>query len=318
MKSIGLICLGEPLIAFIPQVRTSFRRSTSVERFTVGAEVNVAVAAARMGCPSSIVGFVGDDLGAEAIYDDLAREGVSTEYLVRRPGAFTGAIIREVGPAGTARVSYLRSGSAGSQVDPKSLSKIDFSHFSFAHVSGVTPALSPSAREAAHSFIQEAKREGLQTSFDLNYRSRLWPASEAASVLRGFASEVDFVFGGVDEYALAFHTQDPINAAIELTKGSAQMVVLTSGAKRVTLVINGETESIDVGAVPVVDAVGAGDALVGVTLAGLAQGTPAIEALTQGIFAGGSVVSSLGDWNGLPWLSDMRDAPHMETGEVDR
>jgi 2-dehydro-3-deoxygluconokinase len=47
------------------------------------------------------------------------------------------------------------------------------------HVSGITPALSPSAAEATREALQAARAAGLQISIDLNYRAKLWSQAEA-------------------------------------------------------------------------------------------------------------------------------------------
>src|SRR5262249_2384839 len=47
------------------------------------------------------------------------------------------------------------------------------------HVTGITPALSPSATATTREALQAARAAGLGTSIDLNYRGKLWSQEEA-------------------------------------------------------------------------------------------------------------------------------------------
>jgi 2-dehydro-3-deoxygluconokinase len=47
------------------------------------------------------------------------------------------------------------------------------------HVTGITPALSPTAAETTREALTAARKAGLSTSIDLNYRVKLWSPAEA-------------------------------------------------------------------------------------------------------------------------------------------
>jgi 2-dehydro-3-deoxygluconokinase len=74
------------------------------------------------------------------------------------------------------------------------------------HLSGITPALTPSVAGAALAAAREAKRRGLRISFDGNYRPSLWAASgresEARTVLRGLVELADVFFGNHRDISL--------------------------------------------------------------------------------------------------------------------
>ncbi|NIS32295.1 MAG: sugar kinase, partial [Actinobacteria bacterium] len=57
-----------------------------------------------------------------------------------------------------------------------------------AYVSGITPALSPSCRDATEHFMASARSAGATVVFDINYRSKLWDPERAAAVLAALAS----------------------------------------------------------------------------------------------------------------------------------
>ena len=194
-----LVVLGEALVGLVQEGHGVVRRSETLRRFTVGAEVNVAVAASRLGHRVSWIGRVGEDLSGEAILDDLRLEGVFIDHVHRDTSAPTGLLLREKPPLGATRVSYVRKGSAGSLLSDEDIDEKFVALHKMAHVSGVTPALGPSAHRAADTFLRVALDAGLTTVFDLNYRSKLWSADDAAPALAELANKADIVIGGAAE-----------------------------------------------------------------------------------------------------------------------
>lgn len=70
------------------------------------------------------------------------------------------------------------------------------------HLTGITPALSATARTAADRAVQLARRSGALVCLDVNFRSRLWTAEEAASVLSEWMPFVDILIASEDELPL--------------------------------------------------------------------------------------------------------------------
>lgn len=292
-----VLTLGEALAVFVAEDALPLRRAERVHRVTAGAEVNVAVAASRLGLRACFVGRIGQDLAGEAVLDDLRREDLDVDHVVADPSAPTGVIVREASPS-SARVNYLRSGSAGSRLGPEDLPLDAIGGARLVHVSGVTAALSSSSRAAARDALAHAHDCGVLTSFDLNYRSRLWSADEAIPVLRELSIGRDLLVGGVDEMNMTFGTSDPV-VVREMT--ASRLVVVSHGGEPVIVADQSGVWQLDVPQVEVEDVVGAGDALVGGTAAGLLAGLTPERAVRQGVLCGSAVVQRLGDWTGLPW-----------------
>jgi 2-dehydro-3-deoxygluconokinase len=89
---------------------------------------------------------------------------------------------------------------------------------SWLHISGITPAVSEAAADAALRAIQSAHRRGTSVSFDCNFRSRLWGARapEAPPVLRRLCGEAHLLFG--DERDIAFMLGVKLDGASTLEK----------------------------------------------------------------------------------------------------
>jgi 2-dehydro-3-deoxygluconokinase len=72
------------------------------------------------------------------------------------------------------------------------------------HVSGITPAVSPAAAQAALDAMSRARDAGVKVSFDCNYRARLWAgrANEASGVLNRLCAQADLIYGDDRDIAL--------------------------------------------------------------------------------------------------------------------
>ncbi len=292
-----LVVLGEAMVSLIPENRESVRRSRHLRRFTGGTEVNVAVAASRLGHQVTWIGRVGDDLAGQAILDDLRHEGVLLDQVTTDPGAHTGMLLREAVPLGPAKVSYARKHSAGSRVCADDIDPSVIAQHRMAHVSGVTPALSPEANEAAIFFLTTAREHGLKTVFDLNYRAQLWSLEKAAAAFLRLSQLADIIPGGSEEWKLTYGTDDLLRIPLP----PETTLVKTAGKEAVEARVGGKIVRAEAFPTAVVDVVGAGDGFTGGLLAAVLAGASWPEALRQGAFCGARVVSGLGDWSNLPW-----------------
>ncbi|MFH8747383.1 hypothetical protein ACH4GK_09095 [Streptomyces rimosus] len=115
----------------------------------------------------------------------LRAEGVDVSAASSELDAPTGLILFEPRLPDVTRVHYYRAGSAGSRLTPGVLDR------AFAtttprvlHLTGITPALSPTARAASAHALHLARERGTPVCLDVNHRSRLWTADQASAVLR--------------------------------------------------------------------------------------------------------------------------------------
>jgi len=177
-----------------------------------------------------------------------------------------------VDPSDHARqVTYLRRGSAGSRLEPAdALAALD-SGVQWVHLSGITPALSESAREAWVVLAREARTRSVRVCLDVNFRPALWSRHEAADALASVRGLVNLLVASDDEVDLI---DDPGIPVVVVKRGSAGATLITP------------EESIDVPAaeVPVVDVIGAGDALCAGLLSGLMDLLTPVDALRRGVW----------------------------------
>lgn len=197
-------------------------------------------------------------------------------------------------------VNYFRAGSAGSRLTASDLPEGLIRSAGYLHVSGITPGLSRSARDAVARAVAMAHEAGAQVSLDVNYRAMLWSVTEAGEVLRAMLDEVDVVFGGEEELCMLVPGTDVNSAVTALLDGHPSTVVCTRGAQGATAF--DDAGRIDIRAVPVTsaDPVGAGDAFVAGFLSAQVDGLGTPEALARAAECGAFAASVRGDWEGLP------------------
>lgn len=167
-----------------------------------GAESNVAIGLARLGHSVRWVGRLGaDEVGALATRE-LTAEGIVLDRVVIDPTRPTGIMLVEKRIAEISRVAYYRAGSAAAALTETDLRGSFDASTRVLHISGITPALSPSAAEATLWAARTARELGVTVSLDINYRSALWPRADAEPVLRGLVQYAHIVFASDDELSL--------------------------------------------------------------------------------------------------------------------
>jgi len=265
-----------------------------------GAESNVAIGLARLGTDVAWCGRVGDDALGVLVQREIRAEGVHTHVRVD-PDASTGLMIKERRTPATQKVAYYRAGSAGSRLTPEDVPAGLVEDAALLHVSGITAALSPSARATLLDAVARARSSGVPVSFDVNHRASLWSATEAAAFSRDLLEEVDLVFAGEDEAALVVGpTGGADEAAAELAALGPREVVIKRGPDGALSLVDGELHATPAVPVDVVDTVGAGDAFVAGYLAERVAGHPPAARLALAVTTGSFVCLTVGDWEGLP------------------
>jgi 2-dehydro-3-deoxygluconokinase len=270
-----------------------------------GSESNVAIGLQRLGTTAYWCGRVGDDALGRLVTREIRAEGVAVQATVDG-GAATGLMIKERRTASLQNVIYYRSGSAGSRITPDDVPAHLIRAAALLHISGITPALSQSGAATVQYAIDAAKAAGVPISLDLNYRRALWPVEEAALAYQRLIPQVDIVFAGDDEAAIAVGAcSGPAELAGRLSTMGPAQAVIKLGADGAFAIIDGQHYSQAAVAVAALDTVGAGDAFVAGYLAEFVAGEAPETRLATAAKTGAFACLVAGDWEGAPRRSEL-------------
>ncbi|MES2631963.1 MAG: sugar kinase [Pseudomonadota bacterium] len=266
---------------------------------------NAVIAAARAGARTTYITRLGQDSFGDALMDLWIREGVDTQGVERDANAPTGIYFVTHGPTGH-QFSYLRAGSAASRMTPPWLPRTLVRSAKILHVSGISLAISASARETVLDAMQEARNAQTLVSLDSNLRLKLWSIEDARTVLTRAIGLSDIFLPSIDDVSALSGLEDP-DAIVDWSHAlGARQVALKLGGDG-ALVSDGTTRILVPGhRVTLVDATGAGDCFCGNLLARLARGDTIFDAARYANAAAALSVQGFGAVAPLPHPAQVR------------
>lgn len=268
-----------------------------------GDALNVAAAAAAAGARVGLVTVVSDDDLGEAVLHKVSDLGISTELIITRSGQ-QGVYFVHSDPSGNREFSYVRSGSVGSTLSTADLDLDMLRAAGVVIASGITCAISSSARSAVVTAADASRR----FIFDPNFRPRLTTKASARATLAELAPKSWGVTPShPGETTALLEVDSPEMAAKVLTDRGVQNAAVTCGAEGVHLRHSGDEVWINsIPAPDVVDQTGAGDSFVGTLGARLALGDSFEDAAVLGTAAASLVVGGRGGTGLVPDLNTTR------------
>jgi 2-dehydro-3-deoxygluconokinase len=299
-----VVTLGETMALVAAPDIGLLRHASTLRLSCGGAESNLAIGVARLGHSATWIGRVGDDEFGVMIRRMLGAEGVASRVLVDQT-APTGLMVKYRRTGTVTHVVYYRKGSAGSRLDASDIDVNLIQQARVLHLTGITPALSPSTRIAMEYAIEVARSAGVLVSLDVNYRSKLWSPAEAGAVLVGLVRQADIVFATEPEARLVVDGTSPDELGAGLAALGPAEVVIKRGALGAFGIAHGDSLFVQPYQVTEVDPVGAGDAFAAGYLCALLDGAQLDRRLDTGALAGAFAVTVPGDWEGLPFPADL-------------
>lgn len=205
-----LVTFGEVMLRLAPEEFLRLRQVVPgrLEATFGGGELNVAVSVAMQGGRAAFLTAVPDNVITDALLQELGKLGVETDLVQRSQLGRFGIYFVETGAnqrGGT--VTYDRDGSsiALTPASAYDWSRV-FSEADWFHITGITPAISEAAAQAALASVRAAKVRGLSVSCDLNFRKKLWrwrPGVSAVELarqtMRELMSHVDLVIANEED-----------------------------------------------------------------------------------------------------------------------
>ena len=296
-----VLTLGETMVLFSPDEPGPAKHQQTFKKSLGGAESNVAIALTRLGNDVTWYSKLGADPHGDYINSFVRSEGVDTTTVEFTEDASTGIMFKERRALRETSVYYYRHGSAASTMTPAELPNDAIETANYLHLTGITPALSDSCREATLAAIERARGADVTVSFDPNIRHKLWESEEEMRrTLLTLVEKSDIVLPGIEEGRTLFETDTPDEIAAACRDRGAATVVVKLGAEG-ALVDDGEATRVPGYEVEhVVDPIGAGDGFAAGFLDGRLRGLDAVEATKRANAVGAFATTVTGDVEGLP------------------
>ena len=301
-----VLTVGETMALLDP---TTDGRIVSGMEFSLrlaGAESNFAIALRRLGVAVTWVSRLGADALGDVVSRALVSEGLDLNY-VRRDDAPTGLFLKWRS-RGRSSVLYYRKGSAASHLEPGDVPDDALNGAALVHLTGITLALSESARKTVVDVARRARTRGIPVIFDPNYRSALWSGpDEAAAAHEEVLGFVDWYLCGLEEGNLLWATSDE-TALFDAVSGKGLRAVVRVGRRgalvhdkaAVTTVAPDHLEEVH-------DEVGAGDAFAAGFAYGLLNEWQPTDCVRAGNIIAARALRGTGDWETLPFLAEIED-----------
>jgi len=155
--------------------------------------------------------------------------------------------------------SYLRSGSAASRMERDTLPLTAFQAAAIVHVSGITQAISISARAAAFTAMETARLAGARVSYDPNLRLKLWSLADAQATVLASLALCDWALPSFEDARSLFGGDDAHTLIDRCHRAGAPSVALKLGHDGCLVSDGQRVERIAGHNVQAIDATGAGD-----------------------------------------------------------
>ncbi len=205
-----VVTFGEAMIRLSPPGFQRLEQARGLELYVGGAELNVAVGLKRFGMNSAWVTKLPKNGIGYLIRNRAQEAGVDCSNIIWSEEGRVGIYFVEFGASPRASsVLYDRTSSAISMIRPGEIDwKSIFEKSMHFHVSGITPALSPSSAETTFEALREAKKKGITASYDLNYRKKLWTPDDARKIQEPMMEYVDILITTEEDTKVVFGIEE--------------------------------------------------------------------------------------------------------------
>jgi len=280
-----IVAFGEVQLRLATKNFERLEQATCLDVKIGGAELNVMVTLQRLGLKTSYVTRLPNNPLGRMVQNKAREHGVDTSHVIWSDGDRLGVYFLEFGALPRpSSILYDRANSAISRIQPGMIDWENvFSEAKAFHVSGITPALSPSCLAATSEALSKAREKGLLVSFDLNYRAKLWGQEQAKAGLSPLMQYVDVLVTTEEDTKRVFQIEgkDWQDVARKLADTFGFKIVAITLRENITVWRNNWTAIVLADdqiyedrtyEVEVVDRVGSGDAFAGGFLYGYLSG----------------------------------------------
>lgn len=325
-KQLDVICIGRVAVDFYgQQIGARLEDTSSFAKYLGGSSGNVAYGTAIQGLKSAMLARVGDEHNGRFLREELQRAGCNTDFLITDKHRLTGMVILGIKDEDTFPLIFYRDNCADMGLVPEDIDEAFIQSSRAVAVTG-THLSNPQTRAAVLKALDIAKKNGLRTALDIDYRPVLWgltslgdgetrfiESSQVTQSLNEVVHFFDLIVGTEEEFHIAGGSTDTLTALKNVRKASNATLVCKRGALG-CVVFEGEipnswdeTKLHSGERVEVLNVLGAGDAFMSGLLRGWLNDEGWDQACRYANACGALVVSRHGCAPAMPTKEELDD-----------
>jgi 5-dehydro-2-deoxygluconokinase len=313
MKTLDVITIGRASVdLYGAQVGGRLEDMGSFQKYIGGSPCNMAAGTARLGLRSALITRVGNEHMGRFIREELAREGVNVDGVKTDPDRLTALVLLGIRDEQQFPLIFYRENCADMALCEDDIDE-GFIASARAVVATGTHLSNPRTEAAVMKALHLARKHGLQTALDIDYRPNLWGLAghgdgesrfiESAAVTAKLQSTLhlfDLIVGTEEEFHIAGGTTDTIAALRAVRAVSAATLVCKRGPMGAAAFTGAIPDNLDEGdsgpgfPIEVFNVLGAGDGFMSGLLKGWLDGEPWPMALKYANACGAFAVSRHG------------------------
>ncbi|MFC1234152.1 5-dehydro-2-deoxygluconokinase [Vibrio sp. F74] len=340
-KVLDLICMGRLAVdLYGQQIGSRLEDMGSFNKYLGGSSGNVAYGTAVQGLKSSMLARVGDEHMGRFLQEELESVGCDTSNIIKDSERLTALVILGIKDEDTFPLIFYRDNCADMAITKDDFTEEYIASARCLAITG-THLSNPKTREAVLTALKYARRNGVKTALDIDYRPVLWGLTslgdgetrfvESAKVteeLQEVLGLFDVIVGTEEEFHISGGSTDTIEALKNVRKISDAEFVCKRGPLGCSVFTGDIPEDLDDGItikgvrVEVLNVLGAGDAFMSGLLRGYLSGEGWEKACAYANACGALVVSRHGCAPAMPtkaeldnYLTRSEDVPRPDLDE---
>ena len=286
-KKFDVICMGRIAVdLYGQQLGSRLEDMSSFNKYLGGSSGNVAYGTAVLGLKSSMLARVGDEHMGRFLREELQSVGCDTSFLIKDPDHLTALVLLGIKDEDTFPLIFYRDNCADMAISSEDVSEKYIASSRCLAITG-THLSNPKTRGAVLTALKYARRNGVKTALDIDYRPVLWGLTslgdgetrfiESGNVteqLQEVLSLFDLIVGTEEEFHISGGSTNTIESLKNVRKISDAEFVCKRGSLGCSVFTDKIPENLDNGItikgvrVDVLNVLGAGDAF----MSGLLRG----------------------------------------------
>ncbi|NTH16619.1 5-dehydro-2-deoxygluconokinase [Agrobacterium rhizogenes] len=324
-KNLDVITIGRSSVdLYGAQVGGRLEDMGSFRKYIGGSPTNIACGVARLGLKSAVITRVGDEHMGRFIREQLVREGVDTRGVKTDPDRLTALVILGIRDENQFPLIFYRENCADMALSEDDIDESFLAEARALVVTG-THLSNPRTEAAVMKALTLARKHGVQTALDIDYRPNLWGVAghgdgesrfvESQKVTRKVQATLhlfDLIVGTEEEFHVAGGSTDTLAALRAVRSTSTATLVCKRGAKGAVAIENDIPSDLDLAPsgpgfpIEVFNVLGAGDGFFAGLLKGWLDGENWPKALEYANACGAFAVSRHGCTPAYPSLEELQ------------